>query len=152
MGLKFLKGLKYKKIYIYKDSELIINQVKGIYQAKHPRLRSHRNLMLDLLESFKGYHLSVIPSKKNAIPGSLAVSTSLFKILVYSNKKYEIEIKHIPAILDNVYHWQVLDDDKHIIRFMEISGEFDNVSIDQENMFKKENNVEPIPESTEYLT
>lgn len=48
LGLKILKNLKAKKIYIYGDFELIINPVKGIYQAKHPRLRSYRNLVLDL--------------------------------------------------------------------------------------------------------
>lgn len=61
LGLKVLKGLQAKKVYIYGDSELIINQVKGSYQAKHPRLRSYKKLVLDLLESFKEYHFSVIP-------------------------------------------------------------------------------------------
>ena len=63
MGLKVLKDLKANKIYIYGDSELIINKVKGIYYAKNPRLRSYRNIVLDLLESLKEYHLSVIPRK-----------------------------------------------------------------------------------------
>jgi hypothetical protein len=151
LGLKVLKGLKAKKIYIYGDSELIINQVKGSYQAKHPRLRSYRNLVLDLLENFKEYHFSVIPRKKNVIVDALAVSASVFKIPIYPNKKYEIEVKHKPAIPDNVNHWQVFDDDKQISRFMEMSEEFENVSIDQENMFEKEN-AEPVPESPEYLT
>ena len=61
LGIKVLKELKAKKVYIYGDFELIINQVKGRYQAKSPRLRSYRNLMLDFLESFKEYHFSVIP-------------------------------------------------------------------------------------------
>ena len=85
LGLKVFKGLKAKKFYIYGDSELIINQVKGSYQAKHPRLRSYRNMVLDLLESFKEYHFSVIPRKKNFIVDALAVSTSVFKINVYPN-------------------------------------------------------------------
>jgi ribonuclease HI len=51
--MKMLKDPKAKKVYIYRYFELIINQVKGIYQAKHPRLRSYGNLVLDLLESFK---------------------------------------------------------------------------------------------------
>ena len=53
LGLKFLKNMNAKKIYIFGDSELVINQVKRSYQAKHPRLRSYRNLVLDLLEYFK---------------------------------------------------------------------------------------------------
>ena len=108
LGLKVLKNLKAKNIYIYGDSELIISQVKGIYQAKHPRLRLYRNLVLDSLESFKEYHLSFIRRNKNVIVDALEVSASVFKIHIYPNKKYEIEIKHRPAILNNVDHWQVL--------------------------------------------
>lgn len=149
LGLRVLKNLRAKKIYIYGDSELVINQFKGSYQAKHPRIRSYRNLVLDFSESFKEYHLSVIPRKENGIVDALAVSTSLFKFPVYPNKKYNIEVKHIPTIPNNVDHWQVFDDDKQINRFMEMTREFGNVKIDQENMFEKEESIELV---LEYLT
>jgi len=35
-GLKILKKLGAKKIFVYSDSELVIKQVKGEYEAKHP--------------------------------------------------------------------------------------------------------------------
>ena len=41
LGLRVLKNLNAKKIYIYGDSELVITQFEGGYQAKHPRLRSY---------------------------------------------------------------------------------------------------------------
>jgi ribonuclease HI len=50
LGLRVLKELGTKRIEVHGDSEIIINQVKGIYQSKHPILRGHRNLVLDLLE------------------------------------------------------------------------------------------------------
>ena len=34
-----------KNVFIYGDSELIIDQVKGVYHAKHPRMRSYENLV-----------------------------------------------------------------------------------------------------------
>jgi ribonuclease HI len=52
LGLKTLKELGAKRIVVHGDSELVINQVKGIYQSKHPRLRAYRNIVLDLLEKF----------------------------------------------------------------------------------------------------
>lgn len=104
--------------------------------------------MLDLLEIFKEYHLSIIPINKNVIVDALEVSASVFKIIVYSNKKYEIEIKHRLTIPDNVDHWQVFKDGKKISKFMEMFGEFENVNINQEKMFE-ESGVEPVPE---YLT
>ena len=39
-----------RRIVVHGDSELIINQVKGIYQAKHPGLRAYRNIVLYFLE------------------------------------------------------------------------------------------------------
>ena len=35
-GLKILRKLNAKRIAVYGDSELVIKQVKGEYQAKHP--------------------------------------------------------------------------------------------------------------------
>jgi ribonuclease HI len=52
LGLKALKEMGAKRIYVHGDSELIINQVKGLYQANHPRLRAYQNTVLDLLEEF----------------------------------------------------------------------------------------------------
>ena len=60
LGLRVLKGLNAKNIHIYGYSVLVIKQVEGSYQAKHPRLRSYRTLVLDLWESFNEYHFSVM--------------------------------------------------------------------------------------------
>ena len=82
--------MKARRIEIYGDSELIIDQVKGIYQAKHPKMRSYRNLVLELLEEFDEHTISLIMREQNNIDDSLASSTSLFKIPIYPNKRYEI--------------------------------------------------------------
>ena len=50
LGLKTSKEMGDGKIVVHGDYELIINQIKGIYQATHPRLRAYRNIVLDLLE------------------------------------------------------------------------------------------------------
>jgi ribonuclease HI len=52
LGLKTLKEMGARRMFVHGDFELIINRVKGIYQAKHPRLREYRNIVLDLLEEF----------------------------------------------------------------------------------------------------
>jgi hypothetical protein len=61
LGLKSLKEMGARRITVHGYSELIISQIKGIYQAKHPRLRAYMNIVLDLLEEFSEYNLSVIP-------------------------------------------------------------------------------------------
>ena len=47
-GLKILRKLNAKRIAVYGDSELVIKQVKGEFQAKHPRMRAYRNAVLDI--------------------------------------------------------------------------------------------------------
>jgi len=51
-GLKILRKMNAKRISVYGDSELVIKQVKGEYQAKHPRMRAYRNAVLDILNLF----------------------------------------------------------------------------------------------------
>jgi len=51
-GLKILRKMNAKKIAVYGDSELVIKQVKGEYQAKHPQMRAYRNAVLDILKLF----------------------------------------------------------------------------------------------------
>jgi ribonuclease HI len=112
LGLRALKDLRAKKIDIYGDSELVVKQFQGSYQSKHPRLRSYRNLVLDLLQGFKEHQLTVIPRKENVAANALAVSASVFQVPKHPNEQYQIEVKHKPSILANVDHWQVSKDDK----------------------------------------
>lgn len=105
LGLKIMKELQAKRVHIYGDSELVIKQVIGTYQAKHPRMRDYRNMVLDLLESFKEFQLSVIPRNQNHIVDDIAVAASVFKIPIYPNRRYQIEVKHRPLVPDNVKNW-----------------------------------------------
>ena len=60
-GLKILRKLNAKRISVYGDSELVIKQVIGEYQAKHPRMRAYRNAVLDILNLFSEYTLTCVP-------------------------------------------------------------------------------------------
>ena len=90
LGLRAQKDLQEKIIDIHGDSELVIKQVQGSYHAKHLRLRSYRNLVLDLLEGFKEHPFIVIPRKENVAANTLAVSTSVFQVPKHPNEKYQI--------------------------------------------------------------
>ena len=61
LGLQILKKMQARKVYIYRDSELVLRQVIGTYQEKHPRMRDYRNLALDILECFEEYQIFIIP-------------------------------------------------------------------------------------------
>ena len=110
--LKVLEELGAKRIIVHGDSELIINQIKGIYQAKHPRLRAYRNLLLDLLEKFPECNLSAIPREQNQVVNALTTSAAVFKVPIFPEKIYKVEVKYRPTILDNMKHWQIFENDK----------------------------------------
>ena len=61
LGCNMLRDKEVKRIYVQGDSKLVINQVKGTYQAKHPRMRAYRNVVLDFLENFPEFFFSLIP-------------------------------------------------------------------------------------------
>jgi ribonuclease HI len=43
LGLRVAKYMGIEEISVFGDVELIVQQIRNIYQAKHPRLRSYRN-------------------------------------------------------------------------------------------------------------
>jgi len=49
LGLEVSKKMKIVKLIVYGDAKLIVNQIKNVYQAKHPRMRSYRNYAWDLI-------------------------------------------------------------------------------------------------------
>ena len=104
----------------------------GTYQAKYPRMRDYKNMALDILECFDEYQIFIIPRSQNAIADTYAIATSTFKIPIYPNTRYTIEVKHRPAIPDNVKYQQVFEDDDHIESFLTLSNDYDNMAIDEE--------------------
>ena len=91
MGLQILKKMQAKRVHIYGDSELVLRQVIGTYQAKNPRIRDYRNMALDILECFDEYQIFIILRSQNVIVDTFAVANSTFKIPIYPNTKYTIE-------------------------------------------------------------
>ena len=128
---------------------MVIKQVQGSYKDNHSRLRSYNNLVLDLLEYFKQYHFIVIRRKENVVVDALIAPATIFHVPKHPNKQYKIEVKHRPTIPDNVDHWKVFEDDEHINKFMEMSGEFEGLNLNKETMFEEGESAEP---DLEYLT
>jgi ribonuclease HI len=51
LGLETTKNFKIVNLIVYGDVELIVKQIKQIYQDKLPRIRAYRNLVWDLIEN-----------------------------------------------------------------------------------------------------
>jgi ribonuclease HI len=133
LGMKAAKKMGIKEIAIFGDAELIIQQVRNIYRAKHLWLKSYRNEVWDLIDNFfSAFNISFIPREDNVVADSLAVSASQFKVPQPSMAKYDVEIKYRPSVLDNVKHWKVFEDDLEIEKFLQSLDEFSALHIDQD--------------------
>jgi ribonuclease HI len=66
LGLRAAKDMAIDSLVVFGDSELIINQVKNIYQAKKQRLKQYRNEVWDLVDNFfLAFNISFIPREEN---------------------------------------------------------------------------------------
>lgn len=101
LGLQLLKKFGAKRISIHGDSELIIKQIKGEYSAKHPRLVTYRNVVLDFLVCFVEYELSIVPRGKQIIADGLATSSSTCKMPYRPGHQYTVEVKNRPVVSDS---------------------------------------------------
>jgi ribonuclease HI len=100
--------MKIKNLEVFGDTELIIKPVNRKYQAKHPRLRSYRNCLWDLIENFfSSMNVHFIPRTENQHADALAKAASMFTPPTAFKLKYHIQMRHQPSIPNNIQHWQV---------------------------------------------
>jgi ribonuclease HI len=120
LGLEDARKLKIENLVVYGDAELIVKQIKKLYQAKHPRLRSYINCAWDLIEnSFLSFNIHHIPIMENQQADSLAKVAATFVPPTVLKLKYHIEMRHKPSIPNNVQHCKVFEDDEKIRKFLE---------------------------------
>jgi hypothetical protein len=126
--------MKIKNLEVFGDVELIIKQVNRQYQAKHPRLRSYRNCVWDLIENlFTSINFHFVPRSENQHANALAKAASTFTPPTTFNLKYHIQMRHRPSIPNNIQHWQVFEDDEQLRKFLKSLDEFSETYNDQEN-------------------
>jgi ribonuclease HI len=66
LGMRDAKEMGIKEVSVFGDAELIIQHVRDIYRAKHPRLKSYRNKVWDLIDNFfSTFNITFIPREEN---------------------------------------------------------------------------------------
>ena len=131
LAIHILKYFQVSRVVIHGESELVIKQMQGEYQARHPRMRSYINVAQDLIEFFEECNFNLIPIFQNCIVDSLATFAMVFKVPMHSSGKYEVEVKNKTSVPENVKRRQVFEDDKQIQKFLTLTGEFDGLIIDE---------------------
>jgi len=80
LALNEAKELKAESITIYSDSELMVNQIKGIYRIKDKKLSILKKKVDKLLNVFKIEGINFIPREENKEADKLANSAIDLKV------------------------------------------------------------------------
>jgi hypothetical protein len=98
------------------------------------RIRQYKNEVWDIIDNFVlEFSIYFVLRYSNHRKDSLVVDSSTSRPPICPNVKYEVEVRHIKTVLDNVKNWKVFSDDMELKRFLQTIEEFSNISIDQEN-------------------
>ena len=74
-------------------------------------MRAYRNEVWNMLGNFFIKHkVMVIPKMQKQVADSLANTIGNFKVPIYSNKKYKMEIVNGPSIPGKYKYWKVFED------------------------------------------
>jgi ribonuclease HI len=133
LGLNAAKEMEIKRLQVFGDADLIIQQVNKSFQAKHVRLKAYRDEVLRAIHDFADFKISYVPRAMNELADSLAVSACAFIPPLPHKLNYEIQVKYRPSLPDNVKFWKVFEDDVELTRFLAVIDEFADLQIDQEN-------------------
>jgi len=98
LGLKLIKSLGATRVSILGDSDLIIQQMKGIFVTNDNRLRAYRSPAIEILNTFTESQLTKISRSHNLHAHNLATFASTCKLPFEPNHHFTAEIKHRPAV------------------------------------------------------
>ena len=80
MGLKEAIDLIINFFYVYGDSTLVINQIKGEWKTRHPDLIPYKDYARRLLNFFNKVKFHHIPRDENQMKNALAMLSSMYKV------------------------------------------------------------------------
>ena len=95
LGLRAAKDLGIKELVGFGDSELVIQQIKSVYQVNQYLLKVYRNEAWDLIEIFLAFNITFVPREYNETTDSLALAAAYFKVPKVIHLKYPIDERHI---------------------------------------------------------
>ncbi|GLJ06993.1 hypothetical protein SUGI_0054950 [Cryptomeria japonica] len=150
LGLAEAKKLRVKLLRVKGDAELIVKQVRGLFNVKNKRLKHYRNRVWDEIKDFDAFSIEAIPREQNSKAYSLAISSSLLiPHLEFGDDTYRVELIYWPSVPDNSEFWQVFENDKQINNFMQCVGTFATTYFEGSDVECKEFSLERAKELTD---
>jgi ribonuclease HI len=109
-GLEFLRDLGARDVDVFRDSNLIVQQIRGDSQCLHGVLNSYRDKCLDIIKLFDTFSIKHIPREENSRANWLAqqasgyvVSQGVFWVAPVSlvKHRYALRSKGKPILEDS---------------------------------------------------
>jgi ribonuclease HI len=75
-GLKKSIDLNVKELKVFRDSEIIVRQVRNTIHCNSPHLKNYQQEVHRLIEHFEAFNITTIPRAKNILVDSLATTAS----------------------------------------------------------------------------
>ena len=109
-GLKVAIDLGIKSLSVFGDSALVINQIKGEWDTKHPNLIPYKERVLTLIPYFERITFEHFQREENQLADALATMSSMFK-LKWGNEAPHITIEQMdePAYCHEINTEEVVD-------------------------------------------
>ena len=92
-GLELAKSLGAKSVLVQGDSQLVIGQVNGTYEAKEEQMKKYLNKVRHLIRKFSKVHFVQIPKEENMEANTLAKEASVNEL----TDEFD-EIQYMPSI------------------------------------------------------
>ncbi|KAH9293046.1 hypothetical protein KI387_041753 [Taxus chinensis] len=123
LGMEQARTMGIKLLHAKGDAELIVKQIRGLYQVKKDKLRHYRDRVYSAILDFSAFSVSYIPREQNSRADSLAVTAALLNPdqppAFFRQGDYKVEMVFRPKVPDNVQQWQVFNDDTQIAAFLQ---------------------------------
>jgi len=96
VGLKAVKRLGIKRLKVFSDSELVIEQVRGTYGVKNPSLATYRVAIQKIMKHFTSIKYKVVSRNENNLADSLAI---LAAKSVLKKEKITLRVEKQPSLV-----------------------------------------------------
>ncbi|XP_012461454.1 uncharacterized protein LOC105781455 [Gossypium raimondii] len=80
MGIRAAIERKIKVLKVYRDSTLVIYQLKGEWETRDPKLISYRKMVLELMDEFDNITFCYLPRDGNQMADALATLASMIQM------------------------------------------------------------------------
>ncbi|XP_052489923.1 uncharacterized protein LOC105761364 [Gossypium raimondii] len=139
MGIHAAIERKIKVLKVYRDSVLVIYQLKGEWETRDPKLISYRKMVLELMDEFDDITFCYLPREENEMADALATLASMIRVNKLEDKKpIEEKVDHpwylniLQYAKNREYPNQETENDKRALRRTAI-----DYVLDGEILYKK---------------